>query len=106
AGRVRDSVIIGTGFDLVVLEGAEARIAEGVREAGRNPADVAIMPAGIIYVDDNGDLARKRVRSRMANRAHHNFRSTYETVPAEELAGVKIFMEHFDIAKSIEERVD
>ena len=106
AGRVCDGVILGTGFDLDVLEWAEARIAEGAREAGRNPAAVDIMPAGMIYVDDDGDLARKRVRSRMANRAHHNFRFTYETVPAEELAGVKIFMEHFDIAKPIEQRVD
>src|SRR5437016_9127846 len=102
AGRVCDGVILGTGFDLDVMEWAEARIAEGAREAGRNPADVDIMPAGMIYVDDDGDLARKRVRSRMANRAHHNFRFTYETVPAEELARVKIFMEHFDIAKPIE----
>src|SRR5947207_5646748 len=40
AGRVCDGVILGTGFDLDVLEWAEARIAEGARKAGRNPADV------------------------------------------------------------------
>jgi alkanesulfonate monooxygenase SsuD/methylene tetrahydromethanopterin reductase-like flavin-dependent oxidoreductase (luciferase family) len=64
------------------------------------------MPAGMIVVDDNGDLARKRVRSRMANRAHHNFRFTMETVPEKEVAGVQKFMDGFDISKPIEERVD
>jgi alkanesulfonate monooxygenase SsuD/methylene tetrahydromethanopterin reductase-like flavin-dependent oxidoreductase (luciferase family) len=64
------------------------------------------MPAGMIVVDDDGDLARRRVRSRMANRAHHNFRFTMETVPEGEAAGVRRFMDNFDISKPIEERVD
>ena len=105
-GRVCDGVILGTGFDLDVLEWAEARIAEGAREAGRSLSEIDIMPAGMICVDDDGDRARKRVRSRMANRAHHNFRFTLETVPQSELAGLKKFMDGFDISKPIEERVD
>jgi 5,10-methylenetetrahydromethanopterin reductase len=106
AGRLCDGIILGTGFDLDVIEWAAARVAEGAKEAGRPLADIDVMRAGMIYVDDDGVLARKRVRSRMANRAHHNFRFTYETVPEEELAGVKKFMAHFDISKPIEERVD
>jgi hypothetical protein len=42
----------------------------------------------------------------MANRAHHNFRFTMETVPDKEVAGVQKFMDAFDISKPIEERVD
>jgi alkanesulfonate monooxygenase SsuD/methylene tetrahydromethanopterin reductase-like flavin-dependent oxidoreductase (luciferase family) len=42
----------------------------------------------------------------MANRAHHNFRFTMETVPEQERAGVQKFMDGFDISKPIEERVD
>ena len=106
AGRACDGVILGTGFDLDVMEWAEARIAEGAKDAKRSLADVDVMPAGMICVDDNGDLARQRVRSRMANRAHHNFRFTMETVPEGERAGVKKFMDGFDISKPIEERVD
>ena len=106
AGRTCDGVVLGTGFDLDVLEWAEARVAEGAREAGRNTGDIDIMPAGMIVVDDDGDLARKRVRARMANRAHHNFRFTMETVPEGEAAGVKRFMDAFDISKPIEERID
>jgi 5,10-methylenetetrahydromethanopterin reductase len=106
AGRVCDGVILGTGFDLDVMEWAQARIAEGAKEMGRTISEIDVMPAGMICVDDDGVRARQRVRSRMANRAHHNFRFTMETVPEGELAGVRKFMDGFDISKPIEERVD
>jgi 5,10-methylenetetrahydromethanopterin reductase len=106
AGRTCDGVILGTGFDKAVTDWARQRIAEGTRDAGRKLEEIDIMPAGMIVVDDDGDHARKRVRARMANRAHHNFRFTMETVPEGEAAGVKHFMGNFDISKPIEERVD
>jgi 5,10-methylenetetrahydromethanopterin reductase len=106
AGRTCDGVILGTGFDKRVTDWSRQRIAEGAKEAGRKLEDIDIMPAGMIVVDEDGELARRRVRSRMANRAHHNFRFTMETVPEGEAAGVKTFMDNFDISKPIEERVD
>ena len=106
AGRTCDGVILGTGFEKAVTDWARQCIAEGAKEEGRNLAAIDIMPAGMIVVDADGNLARKRVRSRMANRAHHNFRFTMETVPEGEAAGVKRFMDNFDISKPIEERVD
>jgi 5,10-methylenetetrahydromethanopterin reductase len=106
AGRTCDGVILGTGFDASVLRWARKQIAVGAAEEGRDADGIDIMPAGMMCVDDDGDLARQRVRSRMANRAHHNFRFTMETVPEGEIAGVKKFMENFDIAKPIEERID
>ncbi len=106
AGRTCDGVILGTGFAKPVTDWARQRIAEGAKAAGRSLDDIDIMPAGMIVVDDDGDLARRRVRSRMANRAHHNFRFTMETVPEGEAAGVQRFMDHFDISKPIEERID
>ena len=106
AGRTCDGIILGTGFDKAVTEWARQRIAEGTKDAGRKLEEIDIMPAGMIVVDDDGDLARRRVRSRMANRAHHNFRFTMETVPEGESAGVQRFMDNFDISKPIEERVD
>jgi len=106
AGRTCDGVILGSGFDAQVLKWARGQIAAGAAEEGRSPSEIDIMPAGMICVDDDGDLARKRVRSRMANRAHHNFRFTMETVPENEVAGVDRFMKGFDISKPIEERVD
>jgi 5,10-methylenetetrahydromethanopterin reductase len=106
AGRTCDGIILGTGFDARVLEWARRQIAAGAGEEGRSSDQIDVMPAGMICVDDDGDLARNRVRSRMANRAHHNFRFTMETVPESEIAGVRKFMDNFDISKPIEGRVD
>jgi 5,10-methylenetetrahydromethanopterin reductase len=106
AGRTSDGVILGTGFDQAVTAWARERIAQGANAVGRSLEDIDIMPAGMIVVDADGDLARRRVRSRMANRAHHNFRFTMETVPEGEAAGIKRFMDNFDISKPIEERID
>src|SRR3990172_5853029 len=106
AGRVADGVILGNGFDLRVLQWAKEKIATGAREVGRSPSEIDILVAGMICVDKDGDRARATVRSRLANRAHHNFRFTLETVPPEELAGLKTFIEHFDISKPLEEKVD
>jgi 5,10-methylenetetrahydromethanopterin reductase len=106
AGRVADGVILGTGFDLRVLQWARERIAEGAEEAGRSLSDIDIIAAGMSCVKKDGGEARSIVRRRLANRAHHNFRFTLETVPPEELAGVKGFMESFDTMKPMEERSD
>src|SRR4030095_4033038 len=106
AGRTCDGVILCAGFERAVTDWARRSIEEGAKGEARCLAEIDIMPAGMIVVDDDGDLARRRVRSRMANRAHHNFRFTMETVPEGEAAGVKRFMDNFDISKPIEERID
>ncbi len=106
AGRAADGVILGSGFDLEVLAWARERVVEGAREAGRDAGAIDIMPAGMTVIDSDGARARKAVRARLANRAHHNFRFTMETVPPAEVAGVERFMRGFDISKPIEERID
>jgi 5,10-methylenetetrahydromethanopterin reductase len=106
AGRCADGVILGTGFDLRVFDWAKNKIREGAHEAGRDEKDIKILTAGMLCVRDDGDEARRIVRNRIANRAHHNFRFTYETVPPEELEGVKKFIAGFDVMKPMEDRVD
>ena len=106
AGRSADGVILGTGFDLKVYEWAKQKIRDGVAATGRKESDVAIVAAGMLCVRDDGKEARKIVRNRIANRAHHNFRFTFETVPPNELEGVKKFMGGFDVMKPMEDRVN
>jgi len=106
AGRSADGVILGTGFDLKVYDWAKQKIREGANQAGRKESEIAIVAAGMLCVRDDGNEARKIVRNRIANRAHHNFRFTFETVPPDELAGIKRFMAGFDVMKPMEERVD
>jgi 5,10-methylenetetrahydromethanopterin reductase len=105
-GRVCDGVILGTGFDQQVTDWARRQITVGAQEVGRTLQEIDLMPAGMIAVHEDGNIARQSVRARMANRAHHNFRFTLETVPEGEAAGVQRFMNHFDISKPIEERID
>ena len=106
AGRCADGVILGTGFDLKVLQWARERIREGAEDAGRPHSEVAMLVAGMLCVRPDGNEARRIVRNRIANRAHHNFRFTFETVPPEELDGIKKFMAGFDVMQPMEDRVD
>ena len=106
AGRAADGVILGTGFDLKVYDWAKQKIREGANQAERKENEIAIIAAGMLCVRDDGNEARRIVRNRIANRAHHNFRFTLETVPPEELDGIKKFMAGFDVMKPMEERVD
>ena len=106
AGRFADGVILGSGFDLRVFEWAKQKIAQGAAEEGRAAAEIDLLAAGMICVNKDGDRARATVRTRLANRAHHNFLFTLETVPPEELPGLKKFMENFDVSKPLEEKVD
>lgn len=106
AGRVADGVILGSGFDLRVVDWAKEQVALGAREAGRDPDDIELVGAGIVCVDDDGAQARRIARGRLANRAHQNFRFTLETVPPDERPGVQKFMDAFDVTKKIDERSD
>jgi 5,10-methylenetetrahydromethanopterin reductase len=104
AGRVADGVILGSGFDLGVLQWARDQVALGAREAGRSLSDIDLMGAGIMCVDEDPVRARELARARLANRAHQNFRFTLETVPPDELEGVKRFMKDFDVTKPVDQR--
>lgn len=106
AGRVADGVILGSGFDLRVMDWAKEQVAAGAGEVGRDPSEIELIGAGIVCVDDDGERARNIARGRLANRAHQNFRFTLETVPPEERPGVQKFMDAFDVTKKIDERSD
>jgi 5,10-methylenetetrahydromethanopterin reductase len=106
AGRCADGVILGTGFDLNVLHWARGKIREGINQAQRQESNIALIAAGMLCIREDGNEARRIVRNRIANRAHHNFRFTLETVPINELDGIKKFMAGFDVMKPMEERVD
>jgi 5,10-methylenetetrahydromethanopterin reductase len=106
AGRCADGVILGTGFDLQVHDWARHKICHGADQAGRDEKEIGVIAAGMLCVRDDGKEARRIVRNRIANRAHHNFRFTLETVPPDALEEVKHFMAGFDVMKPMEDRVD
>lgn len=106
AGRAADGVFLASGVEPKALGWALARIAEGAREADRPREDVTILAAAMVCIQSDGAEARRTVRPRLANRAHHNFQATLETVPQEHLDDVERFMEAFDPSRPMEERSD
>ncbi len=106
AGRAADGVFVASGVEPRAVGWARARIAEGAAEAGRSPDEITTLAAGMVCIKEDGDEARQLVRRRIANRVHHNFQATMETVPEEELESVKRFMAAFDQSKPMEERSD
>ena len=106
AGRCADGVILGTGFDLSVYDWAKQKIREGAAEVGTERKRHRGHRRRHALRRRRRRQSRKIVRNRLANRAHHNFRFTYETVPPDELDGVKKLMAGFDVMKPMEDRVD
>lgn len=106
AGRVADGVILGGGFDLALLDRSLEMIAEGAAEVGRSLDDLELIGAGMVAIDADAEAAKDRVRSRIANRAHHNFRHSLASVPEEHVAEVEAFLAGFDITRPIDERAD
>jgi 5,10-methylenetetrahydromethanopterin reductase len=106
AGRVADGVILGPGLESRALQWAREQVALGAQAAGRNLTEIELIGAGIMCVDEDGNRAHDLARARLANRAHHNFRFTLETVPPEELESVKRFMANFDVTRPIDNRLD
>jgi 5,10-methylenetetrahydromethanopterin reductase len=105
AGALADGLLLGSGFDLEVLKSALNLAFMSATEAGRDSSALSIVAAGMCVIDEDGDRARRLVRSRIANRAHHNFRFGLHTVPPQEVDGVAAFMTAFDIRKPLEQRV-
>ena len=97
AGRVADGVLIGVGFGNDVVEWALKNVKMGADQAGRKSSDLEIIVAGMVNIAEDRKKAREGIRGRLANRAHHNFRFTYETVPPEHLQEAKNWMKLFEI---------
>ena len=60
-GRVADGVVLNVGVHPAVLVAARARVAEGARAAGRDPADVAIVVFAFCVIAGDRETARARV---------------------------------------------
>ena len=49
-------------------------------------------------MDRDGANAREKVRSRVANRAHHNFRMTLDSVPEQFRPEIRNLLDNFDVS--------
>ena len=96
AGELADGVILGAGATPEVLEWARGCVAEGEARAGRAPGSTPLWVDMIVSVGDDRDAVRKAIRPRLCNRANHNFRMGFHSVPDAQLDGVRAFRDNYD----------
>ena len=96
AGELADEVILGAGTTPEVIEWARGCIAEGEVRAGRAPGRTPVWVDLIVSVGEDRDTVRQAIRPRLCNRANHNFRMGYHSVPEAHLPGVQAFREGYD----------
>jgi 5,10-methylenetetrahydromethanopterin reductase len=96
AGELADGVILGAGTTPEVLSWALACIAEGEVLAGRTHGSVQLCVDLIVSVGSDRAAVRQALRPRLCNRANHNFRMGFYSVPDEHLPGVQRFRERYD----------
>jgi 5,10-methylenetetrahydromethanopterin reductase len=96
AGELADGVILGAGTTPEVLAWARGCIAEGEERAGRAPGSMPLWVDLIVSVGEDRAAVRQALRPRLCNRANHNFRMGFYSVPDEHLPGVRRFREHYD----------
>ena len=66
------------------------------RQTGLGEMDIIF--GAVVSVDRSGHAAREKVRSRVANRAHHNFRMTLDSVPEEYRPEIQNLLDNFDVS--------
>jgi 5,10-methylenetetrahydromethanopterin reductase len=96
AGELADGVILGAGTTPEVLAFARANIAEGEARAGRTPGSLPLWVDLIVSVGADRAAVRQTLRPRLCNRANHNFRMGFHSVPDAHLAEVRRFRERYD----------
>jgi len=96
AGELADGVILGAGATPEVLDWARGCIAEGEARAGRVPGSTPLWVDMIVSVGDDRDAVRRAIRPRLCNRANHNFRMGFHSVPDAHLAEVRAFRDNYD----------
>ena len=96
AGELADGVILGAGATPEVLDWARGCVAEGEARAGRVPGSMPLWVDMIVSVGEDRDAVRRALRPRLCNRANHNFRMGFYSVPDAHLAGVRGFRENYD----------
>ena len=66
------------------------------RERSLGALDVIF--GAVVSVDRDGRAAREKVRARVANRAHHNFRVTLDSVPPAHRPEIQRLLDNFDVS--------
>lgn len=99
AAEIAEGVIVGSGVNRETVDWVMGNINKGF-----DRRDPALGPLHIIFgamcsVDPEGAAAREKVRARVANRTHHNFRRTLESVPDRYKPEIQNLLDNFDVTE-------
>ncbi len=94
---VADGVIVGSGIDKESVAWARANLDKGTATRAATLGELDVVYGAMASVDRDGDAAREKVRARVANRAHHNFRVTLDSVPAAQRPEIQNLLDNFDV---------
>jgi 5,10-methylenetetrahydromethanopterin reductase len=98
SGEIADGVIVGSGVYKETVEWVLSHLNAGIAERQSGLGDMDIIFGAVASVDRDGHAAREKVRSRVANRAHHNFRMTLDSVPDEFQPEIQNLLDKFDVS--------
>lgn len=99
AGEICDGVFQGSGVDPDVIRWSHGYLAAGAAVAGRSLDGFDLIDCCMVSINPDPSATHEGARLRVANRAHHNFLFTLESVPEHEREGVRRLMREFDLEK-------
>ena len=92
-GRIADGCIMLVGTDPVFVRGGLERIANGAKEAGRDPAEVKVVLWTPTAIDEDGTKARDLVRAHVSRVV---IRPLPAEIPEDDMAAVARIRENYD----------
>lgn len=99
AAELADGVILGSGILPETLAWVETQLGAGTAQRARALGPLRRVHAAIVAVGRDGRAVREAARARVANRAHHNFRATLESVPPDRRPEIQRLLDGFDVSE-------
>ncbi len=98
SAEVADGVIVGSGVYQETVDWVMKYLNEGMANRDPSLGEMDIIFGAVVSVDTDSVRAREKVRARVANRAHHNFRMTLDSVPDQYKPEIKHLLDNFDVS--------
>ena len=98
SAELADGIIVGSGVYKETIDWVHKYIDEGRNSRSSELGPIDVIFGAVISIDKDSHAARERVRARVANRAHHNFRMTLDSVPEQHHAEIQNLLDNFDVS--------
>ncbi|MED5580061.1 MAG: LLM class flavin-dependent oxidoreductase [Nitrospinota bacterium] len=98
SAEIADGIIVGSGVYKETIDWVNKYIDEGRKIRPSDLGEIDVIFGAVISIDGDSNAARERVRARVANRAHHNFRMTLDSVPDQYQPEIQNLLDNFDVS--------